>query len=177
MATTVLLFVLAGMGLILLIMMVLSSGKSLLISQNFRDSEKSENSERSKNSENFSDSENPYSYHNHYTPDETDDPEGESVPRPAADSDTQTETAKVIWKLDERERFLNESHFSTIRNEKYALIFQKEDGTEFRISCSKAAYSKTPYDVTGEVTFRNQKLIRFASKQETVSDEYSIIAS
>ena len=86
MATTVLLFVLAGMGLILLIMMVLSSGKSLLISQNFRDSEKSENSERSKNSKNFSDSENPYSYHNHYTPDETDDPDGESVPRPAADS-------------------------------------------------------------------------------------------
>lgn len=211
MATTVLLFVLAGMGLILLIMMVLSSGKSLLISQNFKDTEKpedfenledpedsgdSEKSEIFENSEtpehpeksrkpenaentrDFSDTETPYSYHNHYTADETDEPDGESVPRrPSADSDTQTETAKVIWKLDERERFLNENHLSTIRNEKYALIFRKEDGTEFRISCSKAAYSKTPYDVVGEVTFRNQKLIRFVSKQETVSDEYSIIAS
>ncbi|MDE7120591.1 MAG: hypothetical protein K2O42_00305, partial [Oscillospiraceae bacterium] len=180
MATTVLLFVLAGMGLILLVMMVFFGNNSLLISQNFKDSENPENSSNSKNSSHsknagkISDSENPYSYHNHYTPDETDDPDGESVPHRGGDSDTQTETAKVIWKLDERERFLNENHFSTIRNEKYALIFQKADGTEFRVSCSKAAYSKTPYDVTGEVTFRNQKLIRFTSKQETVSDEYSI---
>lgn len=225
MTTTVLLFALAGMALILLIMMVLSSGKGLLISQNFGDSEDdgnpgelgdseepedsenpgdlenpentensehpesadepeiseiSENPENSDHPENQEDSgnhENPYSHHNHYTADETDDPDGEPEPRPALRPDMQTETAMVVWKLDERERFLNESHFSTIRNEKYALIFQKADGTEFRLSCSKAAYNKIPYSMTGEVTFRNHKLIRFASEQDTVSDEYSIIAS
>lgn len=181
MTTTVLLFVLAGMGLILLVMMVLFGNKGLLISQNFDETETvsdpgqddDNEEEKAQNIKNTEQQENSYQYHNHYTPDEKTHAE---TPKHAT-ADTQTETAFVIRKADERLRMLDEFHHSSIQNEKYALIFQREDGSEFQLSCSKAAHSKIPYRVTGTVTFRNQKLLRFESEKETVSDEYSIIAS
>ena len=150
MATTVLLFVLAGMGLILLVMMVLFGNSNLLISQNLNQKASDPDAE---------------------------DEEAHAGTTKHSAPDTQTETAFVIRKSDERQRLLDEFHHSSILNEKYALIFRREDGSEFQLSCSKAAHSKMPYRVTGKITFRNQKFLKFESEKETVSDEYSIIAS
>lgn len=149
--TTILLFGLAAMGVILLI--VLSSNKTLLINKSVETETTEADTDKDKNDVQSTEQEEQTS---------------------TEDSALQTETAFVVFKSDERQRILDEYHHSSIHNERFELILEKPDGNTFQLCCSKTAHSKMPYRKTGTVTFKDDKFIKFQSEEQTVSDEYTL---
>ncbi|MDE6657133.1 MAG: hypothetical protein K2J88_00930 [Oscillospiraceae bacterium] len=150
--TTILLFGLAILGFVLLLMIVISSSRTMFgdkITDNDEDEEEYENEEDNNKQE------------KQVTPKEN-------------HSNFKTETACVVFKFDERERLLDEYQHSSIHNEKYGLILETPNGEKFRLACSKTAHKQMPYRETGTFTFRDNKLIKFDSEKHTISDEYTL---
>ncbi|MDE6708845.1 MAG: hypothetical protein K2K06_12520 [Oscillospiraceae bacterium] len=156
--TTILLFGLAIMGLILLIMIIISSSRTMFTEKNtdsIDDDEDDAYENKDEEHENHSVSENKLVLKN--TP-----------------KNFKTETACVIFKSDERKRLLDEYHHSSIRNEKFELIFETSKGDNFSLACSKSAHQQMPYREIGTVTFKDNKFIKFESGKQTISDEYTL---
>lgn len=152
--TTILLFGLAIMGLILLLMIVVSSSKTMFIDKSIDSSHEDDENI----SQDF----------------EQEQEEQEQITSQSEISEFQTETGCVIFKCDERRRLLDEYHHSSIRNEKFELIFEKPNGDNFSLACSKTAHQKMPYRETGTITFKDDKFIKFESEKQTISDEYTL---
>lgn len=146
-----LLILLGGIAVVLIVVIILFSGKSRfgrIVSLFLEDSEdaaehKRVNSGTQKNGE-------------------TGEPVQKSTSEPIV------VMATLIRKSDDRLRIIESTGQVRVEDEYYELVFMTRKGQKLKIECSAEAYDKVPFNQQGSLTYRRNTLVKFKYYEDTV---------
>ena len=78
------------------------------------------------------------------------------------------EMATLIQKSDDRLRIIERDGSVKLIDEYYELIFETRKGQQLKITCSREAYDKIPFDEQGSLTYKRGVLVKFKMYDSTV---------
>lgn len=78
------------------------------------------------------------------------------------------EMATLIRKSDDRLRVIESTGQVKYVDEYYELIFVTRKGQKLKIECSAEAYEKVPFNQQGSLTYRRNTLVKFKYYEDTV---------
>lgn len=76
--------------------------------------------------------------------------------------------ATLIRKSDDRLRVIESTGQVRLEDEYYELIFVTRKGQKLKIECSAQAYDKIPFNQQGSLTYRRNTLVKFKYYEDTV---------
>lgn len=76
--------------------------------------------------------------------------------------------ATLIRKSDDRLRVIESTGQVHLEDEYYELIFVTRKGQKLKIECSAEAYDKIPFNQQGSLTYRRNTLVKFKYYEDTV---------
>lgn len=78
------------------------------------------------------------------------------------------EMATLIRKSDDRLRIIESTGKEEIRDAYYELVFVTRKGRNVSIECSPEAYEKIPFNQQGSLTYKRNTLVKFKYYEDTV---------
>ncbi|MBE6864001.1 MAG: hypothetical protein J6I47_05975 [Ruminococcus sp.] len=94
--------------------------------------------------------------------------------RPAAEpvqkskSEPTVVMATLIRKSDDRLRIIESTGRERIEDEYYELVFVTRKGHKLKIECSPQAYERVPFNQQGSLTYKRNTLVKFKYYEDTV---------
>lgn len=76
--------------------------------------------------------------------------------------------ATLIRKSDDRLRVIESTGQVHLEDEYYELVFVTRKGQKLKIECSAEAYDKIPFNQQGSLTYRRNTLVKFKYYEDTV---------
>lgn len=76
--------------------------------------------------------------------------------------------ATLIRKSDDRLRIIESTGQVRLEDEYYELIFVTRKGQKLKIECSAEAYDKIPFNQQGSLTYKRNTLVKFKYYEDTV---------
>ncbi len=92
-------------------------------------------------------------------------------------SQSYTEMAILMQKIDERRRVVDSSGHSTLYDEYFELVFETRKGETLHLTASRAAFKEVPFNQQGSLTHKKGQLVKFKYIGGLISDEYSPMQS
>ncbi len=86
-------------------------------------------------------------------------------------SQTHTEMAVLLQKVDERRRVVDSAGHSTLSNEYFELVFQTRKGETLHLETTRASFKEVPFNQQGSLTHRRGKMVKFKYAGGLVTDE------
>lgn len=80
------------------------------------------------------------------------------------------EMATLIRKSDDRLRVIESTGQVKLIDEYYELVFVTRKGKTLKIECSGDAYDKIPFNQQGSLTYKRNRLVKFKYYEDTVYD-------
>lgn len=81
------------------------------------------------------------------------------------------EMATLIRKSDDRLRVVESTGQVKLIDEYYELVFVTRKGKTLKIECSRAAYDKVPFNQQGSLTYKRNTLVKFKYYEDTVYND------
>ncbi len=78
------------------------------------------------------------------------------------------EMATLIRKSDDRLRVIESTGQVKLIDEYYELVFVTRKGKNLKIECSKSAYDKIPFNQQGSLTYKRNTLVKFKYYEDTI---------
>lgn len=78
------------------------------------------------------------------------------------------EMATLVRKSDDRLRIIESTGQVKLVDEYYELVFVTRKGQKLKIECSAEAYDKVPFNQQGSLTYRRNTLVKFKYYEDTV---------
>lgn len=76
--------------------------------------------------------------------------------------------ATLIRKSDDRLRIIESTGRERIEDEYYELVFMTRKGHRLKIECSPQAYARVPFNQQGSLTYKRNTLVKFKYYEDTI---------
>jgi hypothetical protein len=91
-----------------------------------------------------------------------------AVPEQKYTSEPIVVMATLVRKCDKRNRIIESTGQERIEDEYYELLFVTRKGQKLKIECSAASYEKVPFNQQGSLTYRRNMLVKFKYYGDTI---------